>query len=88
MLLEFHPPTQQCKQLDFQNWFILTHPLLQFCVVWGQELHEEFMLDWVQFEQKRISIVLERFRFIESVAIPIAQIFVELSGCQQKSRWY
>jgi hypothetical protein len=40
--------------IEIIEMITLTHPLLllllllQFCVVGGQELHEEFVLDWIQ----------------------------------------
>ncbi len=33
--------------IDYHQLISLTHPLLQFDV-WGQELHDEFVLEWVQ----------------------------------------
>jgi hypothetical protein len=35
--------------------------VLQFCIVWGQKLHEEFMLDWVQVFRKIVRDVISRF---------------------------
>ena len=50
-----------CYRRAVTNYFTLTHPLLQFCVVWGQKLHEELMLDWVQVFRKIVCDVIFRF---------------------------
>jgi hypothetical protein len=46
--------------IDYCQLISLTHPLLQFDV-WGQELHEEFMLEWVQIFCEVVCNVICRF---------------------------
>jgi hypothetical protein len=52
--------------IDYRELCSLTHPLLQFCVVWGQELHEEFVLNWVQVFCKIARNVVGRFNVGDS----------------------
>jgi hypothetical protein len=47
--------------IDYRQLISLTPPLVQFCVVWGQELHEEFMLEWVQVFCKVVCDVIRQF---------------------------
>ncbi len=49
--------------LDYRQLISLTHPLLQFDVG-GQELHEEFMLEWVQVFCKVVCNVIRRFNIL------------------------
>ena len=46
--------------IDYRQLVTLTHPLLQF-VCWCQELHEEFMLEWVQVFSEVVCNIIGRF---------------------------
>ena len=54
--------------IDYRQLVTLTHPLLQF-VCWCQELHEEFMLDWVQVFSEVVCNIIGRFNIIGSIHV-------------------